>query len=54
MGTPDQLKALAALGDEPFEFVCMPWTDTSTLDAWKAAMDDSTGRWSWARQLYGH
>ena len=52
--TPDQLKALAALGDEPFEFLCMPWTDTSTLDAWKAAMDDSTGRWSWARQLYGH
>ncbi|AKT28389.1 phage tail sheath subtilisin-like domain-containing protein [Pseudomonas syringae pv. actinidiae] len=54
VGTPDQLKALAALGDEPFEFLCMPWTDTSTLDAWKAAMDDSTGRWSWARQLYGH
>ncbi|PIO91571.1 phage tail protein [Pseudomonas syringae] len=54
VGTPDQLKALAALGDEPFEFICMPWTDTATLDAWKAAMDDSTGRWSWARQLYGH
>ena len=52
--TPDQLKSLAALGDEPFEFICMPWTDTATLDAWKAAMDDSTGRWSWARQLYGH
>ncbi|UZA67254.1 phage tail sheath subtilisin-like domain-containing protein [Pseudomonas viridiflava] len=54
VGTPDQVQALAALGDEPFEFLCLPWTDTSTLDAWKAAMDDSTGRWSWARQLYGH
>ncbi|ORC57726.1 phage tail protein [Pseudomonas floridensis] len=54
VGTPDQVQALAALGDEPFEFLCLPWTDTATLDAWKSAMDDSTGRWSWARQLYGH
>ncbi|TFF37418.1 phage tail sheath subtilisin-like domain-containing protein [Pseudomonas sp. RIT623] len=53
-GTPDQVDALAALGDEPFEFICMPWTDTTTLDAWKLAMDDSAGRWSWAKQLFGH
>lgn len=53
-GAPDQIAALAALGDEPFEFICMPWTDTTSLDAWKLAMDDSAGRWSWAKQLYGH
>lgn len=53
-GTPDQVDALAALGDEPFEFICMPWTDTTTLNAWKLAMDDSAGRWSWAKQLFGH
>ena len=53
-GTPDQVEALAALGDEPFEFICMPWTDTTSLDAWKLAMDDSSGRWSWAKQLFGH
>ena len=53
-GTPDQVEALAALGDEPFEFICMPWTDTTSLDAWKLAMDDSAGRWSWAKQLFGH
>lgn len=53
-GTPDQVDALAALGDEPFEFICLPWTDTTTLDAWKLAMDDSAGRWSWAKQLFGH
>ncbi|MGF6392167.1 phage tail sheath subtilisin-like domain-containing protein [Pseudomonas plecoglossicida] len=53
-GTPDQVDALAALGDEPFEFICMPWTDTTSLDAWKLAMDDSSGRWSWAKQLFGH
>jgi len=53
-GTPDQIDALAALGDEPFEFMCVPWSDTTTLNAWKGAMDDSAGRWSWAKQLFGH
>lgn len=53
-GTPDPVAALAALGDEPFEFICMPWADTTSLDAWKGAMDDSAGRWSWAKQLFGH
>lgn len=53
-GVPDQVAALAALGDEPFEFICQPWTDTTSLDAWKGAMDDNVGRWSWAKQLFGH
>jgi len=54
VGTPDQINALAALGDEPFEFICVPWSDTTTLDVWKAAMDDSVGRWSWSKQIFGH
>jgi phage tail sheath gpL-like len=54
VGTPDQVDAVAALGDEPFEFLCMPWSDTTSLNIWKDAMDDSTGRWSWAKQLFGH
>ncbi|MCD5980513.1 phage tail sheath subtilisin-like domain-containing protein [Pseudomonas quasicaspiana] len=53
-GTPDMAVALAALGDEPFEFITQPWTDTSTLDDWRDVMNDSVGRWSWAKQLYGH
>lgn len=53
-GVPDQLAALAALGDEPFEFICMPWADTASLNAWQAVMDDNSGRWSWAKQLFGH
>lgn len=54
LGTPDMAAALAALGDEPFEFIGQPWTDTPTLDAWEDTMDDSAGRWSWAKQIYGH
>ena len=48
-GSPDVAEAIATLGDEPFEFICAPWTDATSLDAWKSFMDDSTGRWSWAR-----
>jgi phage tail sheath gpL-like len=54
VGTPDMAAAFAALGDEPFEFIAQPWTDTTTLNGWKAVMDDSAGRWSWAKQIYGH
>ncbi|MNX85806.1 Phage tail sheath protein [compost metagenome] len=54
VGTPDVAVALASLGDEPFEFICAPWADATSLDAWKVFMDDSSGRWSWAKQLYGH
>lgn len=54
VGTPDQVDAVAALGDEPFEFISMPWSDATSLNAWQAAMDDNVGRWSWAKQLFGH
>lgn len=54
VGAPDAVDAIAALGDEPFEFLCQPWSDTTTLNAWRDAMDDNTGRWSWAKQLFGH
>jgi len=53
-GSPDVAEALASLGDEPFEFICSPWTDATSLDAWKGFMDDTSGRWSWEKQLYGH
>lgn len=54
VGSPDLATAIAVLGDEPFEFLCGPWADATSLDAWKSLMNDSSGRWSWTRQLYGH
>lgn len=54
VGAPDVVDAIAALGDEPFEFLCQPWSDTTTLNAWRDVLDDNTGRWSWAKQLFGH
>ena len=51
---PSLAAGLAALGDEPFDFIASPYTDTTSLDAIKTLMDDQTGRWAWSRQLYGH
>ncbi|KAB0532671.1 phage tail protein, partial [Pseudomonas palleroniana] len=31
-GVPDQTAAVAALGDEPFEFIAMPWSDVASLN----------------------
>ena len=53
-GVPDQVAAVAALGDEPFEFIACPGRTWRRLNTWQAVMDDSTGRWSWAKQLFGH
>jgi phage tail sheath gpL-like len=51
---PSLAAGLAALGDEEFDFIALPYTDMTSLDAVKTAMDDQTGRWSWSRQVYGH
>lgn len=51
---PSLTNALAALGDEPFDFIIHPWTDTTSLDAFKTLMNDSTGRWSYLKKIYGH
>jgi phage tail sheath gpL-like len=51
---PDIAAAITAMGDEEYDFIIHPYTDTANLDALKAEMDDSTGRWSYSRQIYGH
>lgn len=55
-GVPDMSAALAALGDQEFDTVVMPWTDSGALDAVDAEWDHvgDNGRWSWQRQIYGH
>ncbi len=53
-GSPDLTDALANLGDQTFDFIVNPYTDTTSLDAVKAFLSDTTGRWSYASQLYGH
>jgi len=51
---PSLTAGLAALGDTSFDFIVCPYTDSTSLDALKVFLNDSTGRWSYAKQLYGH
>ena len=53
-GAPDMDEVGAAIGDEAFEFIAMPWSDTTSLDAWQEIMCDESGRWSYIKQLFGH
>lgn len=54
VGSPDMADVLAAVGDEEFEFICQPYTDTTSLDAVRDWMGDISGRWAWSSMLYGH
>ncbi|MGY1490721.1 phage tail sheath subtilisin-like domain-containing protein [Methylobacillus pratensis] len=53
-GVPDFDAAIAALGDEEFDFIIHPYADTGTLDEFKSLMNDDAGRWSYTKQIYGH
>jgi phage tail sheath gpL-like len=53
-GAPDFTTGIATLGDEPYEYVAMPYTDAASIQAWSTEYGFSeTGRWGWARQDYG-
>jgi phage tail sheath gpL-like len=55
VGTPTGVAAaLAALGDDPADFVVCPWSDSTSLGSYTAWGSDVSGRWAWSRQSYGH
>jgi phage tail sheath gpL-like len=51
---PSLTAAIVAMGDEPYEFILHPYSDSSSLDDIDTELDDLSGRWSWSRQIYGH
>jgi len=54
-GVPDFDTAISNLGERNFEYVAMPFTDSTSLMAWELEYGfTDTGRWGWMRQLYGH
>jgi phage tail sheath gpL-like len=54
-GTPLFTNAISNLGETPFEYVAMPYTDSTSLFAWNAEFNfGDTGRWGWERELFGH
>jgi phage tail sheath gpL-like len=54
-GVPVFTTTISNIGDQPFEYVAMPYTDSTSLLAWEQEFGFSdTGRWGWQRQLFGH
>lgn len=53
-GSPVLTSAIAAMADEPFDFIGHPYSDTASVNTFASEMNDTSGRWSYARQLYGH
>lgn len=56
-GNPSLTTALANLGDKPFDFIIHGLADlsnTTPLTALTTLMNDTSGRWAYNRQLFGH
>jgi phage tail sheath gpL-like len=54
-GTPDFSTAITNMGEEPFEYVAMPYTDSNSMFDWDQEYGfTDQGRWGWQRELFGH
>ena len=53
-GVPDLAPVITAMGDDEYDFICTPYTDSASLDLLTEEMNDVSGRWAWSRQIYGH
>lgn len=51
---PSVATAITGMGDEEYDYVIHPYSDSGSLDLFDAELNDSAGRWSYSRQVYGH
>lgn len=51
---PSLAAAITVMGDEEYDFIIQPYTDSANLNLLRDEMNDLTGRWSYSRQIYGH
>jgi len=51
---PSLTAAITGMGDEVYDFIIHPFTDTTSLAAIAGELNDTSGRWSYLRQIYGH
>lgn len=51
---PTVATALANLPPIPFDFICCPFNDATSLNALQSYLGDAAGRWNWSVQLFGH
>jgi phage tail sheath gpL-like len=54
-GDPVSTTAISNLGEAEVEYVCMPFTDSTNMNAWELEFGFSdTGRWGFIREHFGH
>jgi phage tail sheath gpL-like len=54
-GVPTFTAAITNLGEEPFEYVAMAYSDSNSLFEWDQEYGfTDQGRWGWERELFGH
>jgi len=53
-GAVDLTAAIAAMGDIEYDFIGVAWNADATLDTLEAELNDTSGRWSPLRPVYGH
>lgn len=53
-GIIDYAEALKVVAAEAYQFIGIADADTTSLDAVKVDMNDTSGRWSYARMQFGH
>jgi phage tail sheath gpL-like len=55
VGVPSFANAINNLGEKNYEYVALPYTDSTSLNIWEQEFGfEDVGRWGWRRQLYGH
>lgn len=53
-GDPDLAAAFANLGSAEFDWIASPYADSTNVGYATDLLNDISGRWSWAQQIYGH
>lgn len=53
-GDPDLQTAFNNLGDDEFDWIASPYADATNIGRASDLLNDVSGRWSWAKQIYGH
>lgn len=51
---PTLTTLLANLGEQPFDFIALPYNDATSLNALRDFLSDQSGRWSAILMQYGH
>ena len=46
--------AIPGMGDDPYDFIIHPYAQAQALNDLQLELNDVTGRWSYAKQIYGH